>query len=175
MTILELQYDADAKRLYLKLTRNSFCIFFPVNDIVSYREFISSPLHVRLKQLCPTHGPVEGFVRPILSFSCSDKLSYILTTTSYFDNLQFAIFDVDSSEYHFNQDITRAERGAQFLGGPVTMGRRMTTGSPKSHNNVTSTFFNTLHLLPKYLRFERGGGKLASCPRRHLTSLYPWL
>jgi len=35
MTILELQYNADSKRLYLKLTRNSFCIFFPVNDIVS--------------------------------------------------------------------------------------------------------------------------------------------
>jgi len=30
---------------------SSFCIFFPANDIVSYREFISSPLHVRLKQL----------------------------------------------------------------------------------------------------------------------------
>jgi len=73
MTILELQYDADAKRLYMKLTRNSFCIFFPANDIVSYSEFISSPLHVRLKQLCPIRGPVEGFVRPILSFSCSDK------------------------------------------------------------------------------------------------------
>jgi len=66
MTILELQYDADAKKAVP-------CIFFPANDIVSYREFISSPLHVRLKQLCPTRGPVEGFVRPIFSFSCSDK------------------------------------------------------------------------------------------------------
>ena len=61
------------KRLYLKSPRNSFCIFFPANDIVSYRGFIFSPLHVRLKQPCPTHGPVEGFVRPILSFSWSDK------------------------------------------------------------------------------------------------------
>jgi len=61
------------KRLYLKLTRNSYGIFFPANDIVSYREFISSPLHVLLKQLCPTRGPVEGFVRSIFSFSCSDK------------------------------------------------------------------------------------------------------
>jgi len=83
MTILELQYDADAKSLYLKLTRNSFCIFFPANYIVSYREFISSPLHVRLNKLCQTHGPVEGFVRPILSFTCSDKVSYILTTTYF--------------------------------------------------------------------------------------------
>jgi len=61
------------KRLDLKSPRNSFCIFFPANDIVSYRRFIFSPLHVRWKQLCPTHGPVEGFVQSILSFSCSDK------------------------------------------------------------------------------------------------------
>jgi len=43
MTILELQYDSDPKRLYLKLNRNSFWIFSPANDIVSCREFISSP------------------------------------------------------------------------------------------------------------------------------------
>jgi len=58
-------------------------------------------------------------------------------------------------------------RGAQLLG------RRITTGMPKSLNNVTSTFFNTAHLLPKKLRFEHGGAKLASCPGRHLTSLRP--
>ena len=51
MTILELQMTLKQKRLYLKLTRNSFCIFFSANDIVSCREFISSPLHVRLQQL----------------------------------------------------------------------------------------------------------------------------
>ena len=45
----------------------------------------------------------------------------------------------------------------------------------KSPNNVTSTFFNTVHLLPKDLRFEHGGAKLASCPGRHLTSLRPWI
>ena len=91
------------KRLYLKLTRNSFCIFLSANDIVSYREFISGPLHVRLKQICPNRGPIDGFVRPIFSFSFSDKYPNILTTTSYFDNLQFAIFDAGSSHYHFNQ------------------------------------------------------------------------
>jgi len=37
-------------------------------------------------------------------------------------------------------------------------------GAPKSSNNVTSTFFNTIHLLPKDSRFEHGGAKLASCP-----------
>jgi len=67
--------------------------------------------------------------------------------------------------------ITRGPRGEQSPGALSLWGRRMTTGWPKSHNNVTSTFFNTLHLLPKYLMFERGGAKLASCPGRHLTSL----
>jgi len=49
----------------------------------------------------------------------------------------------------------------------------MPAGSPKSPNNVTSTFFNTVHLLPKDLRFEHGGAKLAPCPGRCLTSLRP--
>jgi len=40
--------------------------------------------------------------------------------------------------------------------------------------NVTSTFFNTVNLLPKELSFEHWGAKLASCPGRHLTSLRPW-
>ena len=51
----------------------------------------------------------------------------------------------------------------------------MTTGAPKSPNNVTSMFFNTVHLLPKDIKFEHGGAKLASCPGRCLTSLRPCL
>jgi len=51
-------------------------------------------------------------------------------------------------------------RGAQFPG------RRMTAGAPKNTNNVTSTIiFNTVHLLPKNLRFKHWGVKLAVCPR----------
>jgi len=34
-------------------------------------------------------------------------------------------------------------------------------GESKSPDNVTSTFFNTVNLLPKDLRFNHGGGKLA--------------
>jgi len=46
-------------------------------------------------------------------------------------------------------------------------------GAEKS-NNITNTFFNTVHLVPKDLGFEHeGGAKLASCPERHLTSLRP--
>ena len=47
-------------------------------------------------------------------------------------------------------------------------------GAPQSTNNVASTFFNTVHLLPKDLRFEHGCTKLVSCPGRHLTSVRLW-
>jgi len=46
--------------------------------------------------------------------------------------------------------------------------------APESFNNVASTFFNTVHLLPKDFRFEHGGAKLVCYPGRHLTSLRPW-
>ena len=49
----------------------------------------------------------------------------------------------------------------------------MTAGAPKSPNNVTITFFSTAHLIPTDLKFDHGGTKLASCPRRCLTSLRP--
>ena len=88
---------------------------------MSCREFISSPLHVRLKQLCPTRGPVEGFVRPILSFSCSDKVTYRQTTT-YFDNLQFTIFDAGNSRYHFNQGHNEGGKGGTIPRPPCNYG-----------------------------------------------------
>jgi len=46
--------------------------------------------------------------------------------------------------------------------------------APKRPNNVASAFFNTVYLLPKDLRFERGYAKLDSCLGRHLTSILPW-
>jgi len=42
----------------------------------------------------------------------------------------------------------------------------------KSPNLVTSTFFNTVNLLPRDHRFEHGSAKLAFCPGRHLTPLH---
>ena len=50
-------------------------------------------------------------------------------------------------------------------------GRRTTAVAPKKINNVTRSFFSTVHLLPKDLRFEHGGAEFASCPGSHLTSL----
>jgi len=41
---------------------------------------------------------------------------------------------------------------------------RTTAGALKNSNNVTSTFFNTVNLFPKDLRFESGGAKLFLAP-----------
>ena len=43
-------------------------------------------------------------------------------------------------------------------------------GARKRPKNVTSSFFNTIHFLPKDLRFEHGSAKFTSCPGRYLTS-----
>jgi len=45
--------------------------------------------------------------------------------------------------------------------------------APKCPDNVTSTFFSAVNLLPKDLRFEHGGAERVSCPGRHLTSVRP--
>jgi len=49
-------------------------------------------------------------------------------------------------------------------GGVQFHGRRITIGAPKSPNKVTGTFFNTIHLLAKDLKFDYGSAKHASCP-----------
>jgi len=54
-------------------------------------------------------------------------------------------------------------------------GRGITAGAPKSHSNVTSTFFNTVYLLPKDVRFEHGGANSLLSHGRHPTSLRPCL
>jgi len=46
--------------------------------------------------------------------------------------------------------------------------RRMTVGVAEKSQQCHKYFVNTVHWLPKDLRFERVGAKLASCPRRHL-------
>ena len=51
--------------------------------------------------------------------------------------------------------VTRRSKGGAIHRAPNhCSGRRMTAGAPKSPNNATSTFFNTVHLLSKDLRFE---------------------
>ena len=80
-----------------------------------------------------------------------------------------------SSKYHSSRGATG---GAKFPMRRITMGapnhcgrRRMTAGGaewlpgpPKSPNNVTNTFFNTVHLLPKTSGSNMGAPKLLLAP-----------
>jgi len=64
----------------------------------------------------------------------------------------------------------RKQGGNNYPGAESLWGHQIPAGAPKSTNNVTNTFFTVL-LLAKDFRLYHGGGKLASCPGRHLTSL----
>jgi len=64
------------------------------------------------------------------------------------------------------RDVTRGERGHNPPGAESMLGT-------KKLQHCHKHFFKTVHLLPKDLRFEHGGAKLVSCPRRHLTTLHP--
>jgi len=61
------------------------------------------------------------------------------------------------------------QRGKNTPAAKSLPGRLITTGGASNPNSITSAFFNTVHLLPKDLRFEHAGAKVASCPGRHLT------
>jgi len=52
--------------------------------------------------------------------------------------------------------VTRGEEGRN------SPGAESLRAAQKSPTDVTSTFFNTVHSLPKHLRFEHGGAKLVS-------------
>jgi len=54
-------------------------------------------------------GPVDCFVRPSLGFCCS-KVSYVLTTCPYFDNLEFDISDAGGPQCHILTSGTIAVR-----------------------------------------------------------------
>ena len=65
-------------------------------------------------------------------------------------------------------------RAPSHYGGAKSLQERpMAAKVQKSPNNVTNTFFNAKHLLPKDISFEYWGAKLASYPGCHLTSLHP--
>jgi len=76
--------------------------------------------------------------------------------------------------------VTNGPKEAQFPGRRITEGAPNHRGgaewlrrAPKSPNNVPSTFFSIVHLLPKGLCFEHAGSKFASYPGRHLISPLP--
>jgi len=63
-----------------------------------------------LDQLCPTHGPVDGFVRPSFGLRCSKSIVHTDYTCLYFGNLEFDIFDAGGPECHFIMSFTSAVR-----------------------------------------------------------------
>jgi len=65
--------------------------------------------------------------------------------------------DFSSLNLDTQQGRNEGGKGTQYTGRRITMAH----------------LFRKVHLLPKDLRFEHGGIKLASCPERHLTSLHP--
>ena len=74
----------------------------------------------------------------------------------------------DSQGHNEGGEGSAISRARSHYGGAKSLRRAL-----KSPNNVTSTFFNKVHLLPKDPNFELVGVKLVSCPGRHLTSLRP--
>jgi len=80
-----------------------------------------------------------------------------------------------SAAWHFtaSRGVTRGARGHNSLGAESLRGAELLREAPKNLNNVTSIFFNTVNLLPKELRFNHEGDKLAFCPGRHLALLRP--
>jgi len=60
-----------------------------------------------------------------------------------------------------NHSASRAYRGGTIPWAPNHYGgAKSLRGAPKCPNNVRSTFFNTVDLLPKDFRFEHGGPNL---------------
>jgi len=51
-----------------------------------------------------------------------------------------------------------------FLGGNNSPGAESVRETPKSPKNVTCTFFNTVNLLQKEVRFEHGAPNLLLAP-----------
>ena len=67
---------------------------------------------------------------------------------------------------HRRQGRNERGQGGAITRGPSHYGgAKSLRGAPKSPTNVTSTSFNTVHLLPKELRFEHGGRQTCFLPR----------
>ena len=117
---------------------------------------------------CSVKRILQTCIRRILVENSETMSSFATATVSFYSK-------PNKTRWHLygRRGVTRGQLGA-IPRVPNHYGQRlMTAGAPKSPNNVTSTFFNTVHLLPKDLKFEQGGAKRASCPGRCLTSLRP--
>jgi len=67
-----------------------------------------------MSNLQPACGPVEVSFGPVYVIFAVVKVSYILTTCPYFDNLEFDIFDAGGPQCHFITSFTMAVRFGRF-------------------------------------------------------------
>jgi len=93
-----------SKLLYTRKDQNSAHVDMPkdLQMLLPDVAFLTL-LMQQLGQLCPTPGPVKGFVRPVFIVA---KVSYILTTCPYIDNLEFHNFDAGGPQRHIIASVT---------------------------------------------------------------------
>jgi len=119
----------------------------------------------------------------LYAMSLSLRFSFDFLVSTTFKAI-FAVSSFRNSSAQFFKPACRGvTRGA--MGGAIPRapnhywGAESLRRAPKSPNNVTSAFFNTVHLLPKELRFEHGGRRRQTCflpraPFNLVTPLPAW-
>jgi len=127
------------------------------------------------EELLSSLSPNTAFVTETFPIFCKWGIAYVCPTENREAIKKFIVHRTEVDLQHTApRGVTKGGQGGHNLPGAESLrGRQITAGSHKSPNYVSSTFFNTVHLLPKDLRFEHGGAKFVSRPRRHLTSLRP--
>jgi len=87
--------------------------------------------------------------------------------------LQYCSYLVVSHKNMLNINIIARGVTTGGKGNAIPRAPNRFGGAEKSQQCHKYTLFNTVHLVPKDLRFEHVDAKFASCPGRHLTSLLP--
>jgi len=97
--------------------------------------------------------------------------AYLSHSGKLFANVNICSFIYAAARLN-QQGRNKGSRGRNFRAANL-WGRRMIAVTAKDPNNVTRTFFNTVHWLSKDLRFENGGVKFASWHGHHLPRYPP--
>jgi len=78
-----------------------------VHEAHSNKLIRTQQVQICLSQLCPAAAQSKVLCGPV-QVSAAVKVSYILTTSPYFDNLEFDIFDAGSTQCQFITCVTMA-------------------------------------------------------------------
>jgi len=122
-----------------------FCLFTDISKCDSISRDFSSTSKAMVK-------PVPYFINTGSQtwIKCSKRFSevFFITTGDTHGVSCWARFQPSTAR------VRGVTRGAHnFPGTESLWGAKSLRGAPKNPNNVTNTFFNTAHLLPKDLRF----------------------